>query len=155
MKNQENTEKTETETISAEAAPAETEKAPAKPKKPKKKKVGAYPFRTKAQIREQIAGDDAYALHCLGVIYDRQTEHEQENKTTKSRNARGFMSSHAKAGTELAVKVREADEVSDEDVEAARELAGRYVKQLANHFRAEQIAADPKLAKVAKVYSAS
>lgn len=154
MKNQETSTETTATATPAEAAPVEAEAKPKAKAKPKKK-VGAYPFRTKAQIREQIAGDDAYALHCLGVIYARQTEHEQENKTTKSRNARGFMSSHAKAGTELAVKVRDADEVSDADVEAARELAGRYVKQLANHFRAEQIAADPTLAKVAKVYSAS
>lgn len=157
MKNQEqnteNTENTETATP-AEAAPVKAEAKSKSKAKSKKKKVGAYPFTTKAQIREQIAGDDGYALHCLGVIYDRQTEHEQENKTTKSRNARGFMSSHAKAGTELAVKVR-SEKPSAEDVSAARELAGRYIKQLANHFRAEQIAADPKLAKVAKVYSAS
>ena len=130
----------------------ETTEAPAKPKR---KKVGAYPFKTKAEIRQQIQEDDAFALGCLEVIYDRQTAHEQENKTTKSRNARGFMSSHAKAGCELGAKIKGGEELTDADVEAARTLAGRYVKQLAQHFRQEAISADPALGKVAEVYSAA
>ena len=135
-------------TESAEAAPVEA------PAKPKKQKVGAYPFRTKAQIRQQIQQDEAFALHCLGVIYDRQTEHEQENKTTKSRNARGFMSSHAKAGSELGALIKAGEVLTEEQVAKATALAGRYVKQLAQHFRQVDIAANPSLGKVAEVYSA-
>lgn len=145
--NNENTTETSNDNTSEQAAASGT--------KPKKQKVGSYPFRTKAQIRQQIQEDEAFALHCLGVIYDRQTEHEQENKTTKSRNARGFMSSHAKAGSELGAKIKAGEELSCEEVAQATALAGRYVKQLAAHFRAEQIAGDPALGKVAEVYSAA
>lgn len=143
------TEATETETITE--APA----AEAKPKKAKKKGVGQYPFRSKKSILAEIASDDAFALHCLTVIHARQTEYEQEAKTTKDRNARGFMSSHAVRGSELAAKVNSGEELTDEDVDKARALASRYGKQLAQHYRAEQIAADPALAEVAKVFSAN
>lgn len=142
-----------TETID-EAAPV-AEAAPPKPKKERKKGVGTYPFRTKKSILAQIATDDAFASQCLCVVYYRQTAHEQVEKTTKDRNAQGFMSSHAVRGSELAVKILADEELTDEDVGKVRELAGRYGKQLAAHFRAEQIQAEPGLAKVAEIFSAN
>lgn len=130
-----------------------TEK-PAKVKAPKKPKVGSYPFRSKRSILEQVATDDAFALHCLLVIHERQTEHEQATKTTKSKNRRGFMSSHAVRGCELAEKVKSNEPLSGEEMGLARTITGRYGKQLAAHFRAEVIAGNPELAKVAEVFSA-
>lgn len=151
---------TETDTSNPEAAEAsvpeaEVSEAPAPaPKKEKKKGVGTYPFRTKKDILAQVAADPDFAKQCLVVIYDRQTGEEQEQKTTKSRNARGFMSSHAVRGSELAVKIKSGETLTDEESAMATALAGRYGKQLAAHFRAEQIAAQPELAEVAKVFSA-
>lgn len=149
MSNQETENTTETET--PDAAPA----AEAKPKKAKKKGVGQYPFRSKKSILAEIATSDVFALHCLTVIYARQTEHEQDTKSTKSRNARGFMSSHAVRGSELACKINSGEDLEDEDVDLARALSSRYGKQLAQHYRAEQIASDPALAAVAEVFSAN
>ena len=134
-----------------EAAP---EEVLPKPKKEKKKGVGTYPFRTKKDILAQVQTDGAFAQGCVGIIYDRQTSEEQVEKTTKSRNARGFMSSHAVRGSELALRLRSGEEVSEEDAAAAVVLASRYGKQLAAHFRAEQIASSPELQAVANVFSA-
>lgn len=122
--------------------------------KPEKAKVGSYPFRSKRSILEQVAADDAFALHCLCVIHDRQTEHEQATKSTKTKNRQGFMSSHAVRGCELAEKVKSNEPLSEEEMGLARAITGRYGKQLAAHFRAEVIAGNPELAKVAEVFSA-
>lgn len=145
-----NNETENNETVT-EAAPA----SEAKPKKAKKAKVGSYPFRSKKSILDQIATDDAFAQHCLCILHDRQTGHEQDTKTTKSKNRRGFMSSHAVRGCELAEKIKVGEELTDEEVVKVREMAGRYGRQLAQHFRAEVIAGNPELAKVAEVFSAS
>ncbi len=138
-------------TNSNEAAP---EEVLPKPKKEKKKGVGTYPFRTKNDILAQIQTDPVFAQGCVGIVYDRQTSEEQVEKTTKSRNARGFMSSHAVRGSELALRLRSGDKVSDEDAVAAVALASRYCKQIAAHFRAAQIASSPELQAVAEVFSA-
>lgn len=131
-----------------------TETTTAKPAKAKKQKVGSYPFRSKRSILEQVATDDAFALHCLCVIHDRQTAHEQATKSTKTKNRQGFMSSHAVRGCELAEKVKSNEPLSGEEMGLARAITGRYGKQLAAHFRAEVIAGNPELAKVAEVFSA-
>jgi len=135
-------------------ATIETATAEPKAAKPKKQKVGSYPFRSKRDILNQVATDDAFALHCLCVIHDRQTAHEQATKSTKSKNRQGFMSSHAVRGCELAEKVKGNEPLSEEEMGLARTITGRYGKQLAAHFRAEVIAGNPELAKVAEVFSA-
>lgn len=128
--------------------------APAAPK-PKKQKVGTYPFQSKREILAKVEADDAYMLHCLCVLHARQTEHEQATKTTKTKNRRGFMSSHAVRGCELAEKVKGGEPLTDEDMALARGITSRYGRQLAQHFREEAIAGNPDLAKVAEVFSAA
>lgn len=133
-----------------------TETATETPKtaKPKKAKVGSYPFRSKRSILEQIAADDAFALHCLCILHDKQTEHEQATKSTKTKNRQGFMSSHSVRGCELAEKVKDNQALTDEEMGRTRSIVSRYGRQLAAHFRAEVIAGNPELAKVAEVFSA-
>lgn len=138
-----------------EAPKASAPAAAPKPKKAKKAGVGLYPFRSKASILAEVATSDDFAKSSLCVIHDRQTSYEQEAKTTKDRNARGFMSSHAVRGTELAVKILSGEELTDEEMAKVRGLASRYGRQLAQHHRAEQIAADPALGAVAEVFSAN
>lgn len=113
-----------------------------------------YPFRSKAQILAQVKEDDSFMLSCLGVLYARQTQHEQDTKSTLNRNARGFMSSHAVRGSELAVKAASGEALDGEQVAKARDIVSHYGKQLAAHFRAEAIEASPELAEIAKVFSA-
>ena len=116
--------------------------------------IKSYPFVTKSTIKAQIASSDAFVLQCLAVMYSRQTAHEQETKSTLNRNRAGFMSSHAVRGSVLAVKAA-GEGLTEEETDEARVLVGRYTKQLAAHFRAEAIAANPDLAEAARVFSAA
>jgi hypothetical protein len=119
-----------------------------------KSNIKSYPFVTKSTIKARLAGDNAFVLQCLGILLSRQTASEVEAKNTVVRNRQGFMSSHAVKGTTLAVKA-EAEGLSEEETEVARELCSHYTKQLAAHMRAEAIEANPELAEAARVFSAS
>lgn len=134
----------------AKKAPKEP-KAPRAKKEPKPKRP--YPFATKNQIAADIESSTPFALACLQIMQSRQTSAEEETKATISKNARGWMSSQAKRGTELATKARN-EGLTVEETEQARALVSRYTKQLAAHFRDEQIAADPSLAEIAALFSA-
>lgn len=116
--------------------------------------IKSYPFVTKSALKARIAADDGFVVQCLLVMLDRQTDYEQESKSTVVRNRAGFMSSHAVKGTTLGVKAR-GEGLTSEETEDARALVGRYVRQLASHFRQEAIASDPSLAEAARVFSAS
>lgn len=131
-----------------QAQPSETPAPAAKPAKaPKaKKEPKSYPFLTKAQISHNIETDFAFACQAMVILYDRQTTFEQETKSTLNKNRRGFMSSHAVNGSKVAVKIKNGEELTDEDVARVHEIAPRYTKQLADHFRAAAIEADPSLA---------
>lgn len=116
--------------------------------------IKSYPFVTKSTIKARIESDDAFMLQCLAVLYSRQTSHEQDTKSTRDRNRRGFMSSHAVTASVLAVKAT-AEGLTEEETCKARAIVSRYTKQLAAHFRQEAIAADPDLAEAARVFSAN
>jgi len=112
-----------------------------------------YPFLSKSQIKARILADDSFMLECLQVMYSRQTEFEQQTRETKERNRMGFMSSHAVNGSKLAVKAR-TEPLTEEESSKARSIVQSYSKQLACHFRQEQIAANPALKAVAALFSA-
>jgi len=111
-----------------------------------------YPFATKGQIKARIESDGDFAKECLLVVYDRQTEYEQEAKTTVVKNRRGFMSSHAVRGANLALKIRAGEWLNPEEEELVQSIASSYTKQLASHFRQESLAERPELAEQAKVF---
>lgn len=110
-----------------------------------------YPFMTKAQIKARIAEDTKFALHCLSVMDGRQTTGEREVKGTIVKNRAGWMSSHAKRGTELAA-LAAAGTIDLDQVELARALVSHYTKQLAAHFRQEEIDRNPDLAATASCF---
>ena len=130
-----------------------TEAAPA-PKAPETRKPSSnlYPFMTKTQIKAQIAEDFQFACRCLIVIYNRQEAAEQATKETIFRNKMGFMSSHAVNGTKLAEAVLAGDRLNPDDAAKITAIAGSYSKQLAAHFRDEELAANPALKAQAKVF---
>ena len=98
----------------------------------------SYPFVTKAQVAARLASDPEFCLEALQVLVRRQTEDEREQSTTKWKNKRGLMSSHAVRGTAIAKKLAAGEELSPEEVGRACEIVSHYVKQLTNHYRAEQ-----------------
>jgi hypothetical protein len=111
-----------------------------------------FPFATKAQIKVQIAKDQDFARLCLLVIHARQTEPEQERKETILRNKRGFMSSHAVRGTNLALKILGGEWLNPDEELLVTAIASSYTKQLASHFRAVTLAEKPELAAQAAVF---
>jgi len=113
----------------------------------------SYPFLSRAQITTRIAEDDVFMLECLQVMYCRQTQHEQDTKSTLNRNRAGFMSSHAVCGSTLAVKARN-EVLSEDELSKARSIVCRYGKQLASHFRQVAITENPALKAVATLFSA-
>jgi hypothetical protein len=64
------------------------------------------------------------------------------------------MASHARAAGQLAAKLA-SGEVTTGDIGKARKLLHRYVKQLASHFRDEQIRTTPELAELAILFGVS
>jgi hypothetical protein len=114
--------------------------------------TNTYPFFTKSQIKSRIAVDGDFAKQCLLVVYDRQTTDEQEEKDTKYRNRRGFMSSHAVRGANLALKIRAGEWLTPEEEGLVQSIASSYTKQLASHFRCQALAEKPELAEQAKVF---
>lgn len=113
-----------------------------------------YPFESKAQILAKQA-DFAVVMQHLGIIHSFQTTDEQGKKVTIDKNRSGFMSSHATNGTKLVEKHRSGEALTDEEVALARKIAGSYGRQLAAHFRALAIEANPDLAQLAEIFSAA
>ena len=100
----------------------------------------SYPYVTKSQVAERLSQDADFRVAALLVLYRRQTEDERDEKDTKYKNKRGFMSSHAVNGSRLAEKVISGEELSGEEQEKVDCIVGRYTKQLTGHYRAEQVA---------------
>jgi hypothetical protein len=114
-----------------------------------------YPFMTKRQIAERIDSDPEFVKECVLVMQARQTQDEQEVRETKHKNRRGWMSSHAVNGGKLADKLACGEDLSEEELGKAQGMVCRYTKQLAAHFRAQAIEANPDLAETARVFSAN
>jgi hypothetical protein len=55
------------------------------------------------------------------------------------------MSSHAVNGTKVALKIKAGEALLPEDIGHVEAIAPRYTKQMADHFRAAAIEADPSL----------
>lgn len=100
-----------------------------------------YPFETKAAIKARCLVDFDFATKCLSVLVARQTKTEQDEKVTKIKNARGLMSSHASAGTTLNAKIASGEALTSEEEAKVCEMTSHYSKQLADHYRVEQLRA--------------
>ena len=147
MSNEISNQATETETQAGSAANPPVAEGGGDAMTETSKPVGnKYPFRTKREILAQLETDDTFVVEAMGILYQRQTEDERETKETKYKNRRGFMSSHAVNGTRLVEKMLQGEEWTPEDWGKARGIVCRYGKQLAAHFRSEQLAKSPGLA---------
>jgi hypothetical protein len=113
-----------------------------------------YPFVSKSSIKARLTNEPAFRLAAMVCLYDMQTAHEQDTKSTLNKNRVGFMSSHAVKGSTVAVKIKAGEPLSAEDLVTVDTIAPRYSRQIALHFRAQAIAADPSLAATAALFSA-
>ncbi len=107
--------------------------------------TNGYPFTTRRQIVDRITVDPTFAIECVAIL---QAQHDARATTPATA---GWMASHARAATELAARLAAGDP-SAADLEAAQELAARYSKRLAAHFRARDLAERPELNAVAAVF---
>ncbi len=126
-----------------------------KTKAPKAERVKYnYPFETKAQILASQS-DLAVCKKHLITLFQAQTADEQDSQDTKYKDRRGFMSSHAVTGSQLAVKVIGGEELTEEEEAKVRNIVSRYGRQLAAFSRQAAIAANPELKKIAEIFSAA
>lgn len=126
-----------------------------KTKAPKAERVKYnYPFETKAQILASQSDFSVCKRHLI-TLFQAQTADEQDSQDTKYKNRRGFMSSHAVTGSQLAVKVIGGEELTEEEEAKVRNIVSRYGRQLAAFSRQAAIAANPELKKIAEIFSAA
>jgi len=111
-----------------------------------------YPFKTKAQIREELEGNLEKCEMAIALLFQKQTEWEQSTSATKDRNRVGFMSSHAVRGSRIAKAVLAGEPLNDSDAVWTLATAVRYTRQLAIFAREEAMAEDPNLAPLARVF---
>lgn len=112
----------------------------------------SYPFISKNEIKARLESDAGFAAQCILIMQDRQTSYEQETSTTKDRNRRGWMSSHAVFGGKIARQIRSFEEITPEDRDRAIAMVSHYTKQLASHFRGLAVDANPELAKAGALF---
>lgn len=111
-----------------------------------------YPFPTQKQIVAQIANDQAFQIECAAILVQRQTHDELETKSTKYSNRRGLRCSESCWMPALVDKIRNAEEVTNEELDRLADVLPVYRKQLAAHFREEMVANDPALAEKSAVF---
>jgi len=111
-----------------------------------------YPYMTKNQIADEVATNREFAITCLGILCQRQTDDELESKTTKHTNKRGLRCSEASWMPALAATIHNGGEVSDDDWNRLHNVLPVYRKQLAAHFRAQQAEQNPDAAAAARVF---
>jgi hypothetical protein len=109
-----------------------------------------YPFLSKSDIKTRIVNDVSFAMECAQIMTSRQTEYEQEAKTTVNKNRRGWSCSHAVFGTTATNKLRAGEELEPHEVARLQDMTSHYSKQLASHFRVEAIKANPDLKAIAE-----
>ena len=134
-------------------AKPKVEKAPRAEKAPKAEKVRQeYPFATKAMVAARIESEPGFIGTVMTTLFQRQTTFEQETSSTKTKNARGFMSSHAVNGSRIAKKLIAGEALDETDTEQMAAIAPCYTKQIAHHLREEAIRENPELAAKAAAY---
>ncbi len=92
-----------------------------------KKKVTKY---NKEDIRRMITTNKRWTMRALVVLYQRQTEDEQETLSTKHDNGIGFNGIDAPFLSDLARTVMMNRGLSDKQIKAAQRIIGKYAGQL-------------------------
>jgi hypothetical protein len=114
--------------------------------------TNTYPFKSKKEIVAELATSAEACKQAIVVLYNRQTQHEQDTASTLSRNKAGFMSSHAVHGTRIAKAILAGEDLSEEDTARCQAIAPRYSKQLAAEARKAALEANPDLAAAGAVF---
>lgn len=93
-------------------------------------KIGVVRIWTLEEIKNRLETSDAMVERSLLKLYERQTSDEQEMKTTRWLNGRGFNSKDVKFASGLAKIVEEKRHLSPKQIAAVRKMLWKYSGQL-------------------------
>lgn len=116
-----------------------------------KAKPGAYPFVSKAEVRDRLSsGDRTFIAACLRIMQERTAERAAGRAPRSHRWGWGSADAAAGAGR-LAERVLRGKPAYGDQKKAVALLA-KYTVQIAEALRLEEMKRKPELAKTAKVY---
>jgi hypothetical protein len=105
----------------------------------------AYPFVTRRQVVARLGRDPEFAGACLAILHRRFVDRDILPPPA------GWMASDVKRAEELYSRL-DAGEASPSDLALATKLAQRYARQIASHFRDDELARNPSLKPLAAIY---
>jgi len=86
---------------------------------------------TKESIAALLCRSDRAVERAMVVLYERQTQYEQQTSTTNQYNDRGFNACHARFGSKMARVVKGGHTIFPAYMPKARKIALHYTRQLA------------------------
>lgn len=114
-------------------------------------KPGAYPFASKAEVRDRVlSGDRAFILTCLRIMQKR-TEERAAGRAPRP-NRWGWGSADAAAGAGALAERLLGGRPAYGDQKKAVALIAKYTVQIAEALRLETMAKNPEMVRTAKVY---
>lgn len=90
-----------------------------------------------AMLREKLAGDNAWAVRGLMLVYEQQTRDEQQSEETREWNKVGFSAFDAEILTSFAKRWQESRKLSPKQVALLRKKIPRYARQIEKLTRTE------------------
>lgn len=108
-----------------------------------------YPFMSRKQVKERILRDGSFARECALVLQQR-TDERDAGRAPEGRSW-GWMSSQRATAGKMVIRLRARTLSAADESKLAKIVAG-YGRQLADHFRTQELRRRPELAEVARVF---
>lgn len=106
-----------------------------------------YPFQTKRDVVGRLSSEPAFVTECADILEARTCARAAGNAP-----AGGWMSSQRVVAGRLVAALR-AGTISDADRAKLQGMLTHYAKQIADHFRAEELRRHPELLETARLFS--
>jgi hypothetical protein len=85
---------------------------------------------TSEEVRNLIADNEFFVIKVLKLLYNEQTDEEQEESTTTEQNGRGFNANDADFCSSLAEQTISGKDLSYKQIAALRKILPKYSKQI-------------------------
>jgi hypothetical protein len=89
-----------------------------------------FPKNHPSYIFQLLASNDRAVERAIVAIYNRQTEDEKSDSTTKVRNGMGFAGPDARIGTYYAKWILSGRTLTGKHLDKARQMSFHYIRQL-------------------------
>lgn len=80
-----------------------------------------------------MKGDQEFLERCIMLVYQHQTDQEQQVRTTQEINHQGFNKADAPLMTKMAEQLMLGHHLTPLQVEVAEAVMGKYARQLGNY----------------------